>query len=1460
MAKLADGVSVAGSVFSTSGESVQMFTALLGAGTAATQRSGSEVARGLRTILMNIRQIKGETEDGELINGESISKASTALKEYAGIQTIVDGELRKGSDVLRELAGKWDSLGSVAQSALAEALGGKYRANILVALMSDWDAVEKQMRDYASGAGSALAENEKYLDSWTAKSAKLSAAWTEFVSASLDSGTIKSILGGTTNIIDALGNLSTAALAALGYITAAKLPAMINGFTALRSELGSLIQGFKKGEDGTSAFGRAMQTTQGKISMAQAGIAALTTVVLVAVTAYNSWKSAQKEALRSATESAERTSESYKRLTDLINEYKDLASNGGIDADVGNQEQARSIQEQIVELVGDQASAIDLVNGGYEEMLGILDDIATKQQEISLRDLESAYDKSNSVVSSLMGDLVGGQFGATTNIDAISKVLDDYSRIKVADYSIGSLMFKDIKGVSEAKEAIDELYKLRDYMQDNGMKSDPLYISIIDAIAKFEPDVKAAIASQDLYFKSLIRVKAGADATAESIAAAAYALVVERNMSEEDAKAMYARRDALIALMVAGEQTEQNGDDITEDTVNLNEYADAISKAKERIDLLAQAQREQNATGKISEETAQKLKEAYADENIEMMRQGDCYVLATDALSDLTDKEKDFLDKYGEITDADVFKKLVDDAIGFTDEIQNATNALSALQKKLKEGGEKGDAFNEYKTAYQSAMELYGQGKYGSNEFQGMADLLLGPDIMRELKWNYEEAGKLLGNDFFKAMFTGEQDDYGQNALEYLTEQYGDVTDENGNLVASFRKTEDGIDATVYDFDALADKLGTTKDVLMTLFDALGIWSSGLNTTSDDVNKALDGMAEGTVKLDNSVRKVDFASFVKQLADAGKSEKEINQLYEAAKGMSDIEFTGDTEDVTEKIRKAVEDAKAFSDTIYSSKADIDTTDGTTALDTLDAAGKSFASNTYTAKATIQQTGGAISGFFGALGLAGGTRNATGGLTLVNELGGEIISQDGRAFVANNGKPAVVDLKPGAIVLNHEESKQALSNGAIHSSINAASGGILDGIVNAATALWHGLFPGKDDDKNKPGGKGGKGSSKKAVEEDKTDWWKVIEDYYDHATKKAQRAIDKLQYKLKKLQDSWDDEKEPIQDQIDALERINDQIDRQITLLERERDSLIKPIDAQIKAMEDARDIQDEELELAEKKKAVTEAEANLQNAQNERNIRYFDKETGQWKWMADQKAVADAQKGIEDAKKDLSDYEYQMEINALTRKRDAIEAEYQTQIDALDADKTANDDAIYELSQQLLALEDKYKALMKPLEDKVETLERQLDAAKEKWSDVELEHDKPEGNLDAAIKAVAAESGLSAAAIKKAIDAAKKAGSISAATLRTTANSDEVQLDPSILVKGSGANSSAIKGAYGLMLDGVTTQTYDSRSYVNKASSNVNSNNISYSINGLTISKADAENTSVSELFSKLALYTNGEF
>ena len=126
---LADGITVAGSVFAQAGLTAQDYAGIVGTATAKTQRDGNEMARAWRTILMNIRQIRGtDLETGEVIDFDSLAEAEKTLNSIGiSIREVVNGqnELRNPMTILTELAGKWEDLNSVQQSAIQEALAGR---------------------------------------------------------------------------------------------------------------------------------------------------------------------------------------------------------------------------------------------------------------------------------------------------------------------------------------------------------------------------------------------------------------------------------------------------------------------------------------------------------------------------------------------------------------------------------------------------------------------------------------------------------------------------------------------------------------------------------------------------------------------------------------------------------------------------------------------------------------------------------------------------------------------------------------------------------------------------------------------------------------------------------------------------------------------------------------------------------------------------------------------------------------------------------------------------------------------------------------------------------------------------------------------------------------------------------------------------------------------------------------
>ena len=188
--KIAEAYTVAGSAFANAGESERTFAALIGTTTAATQRSGSEMARGLQTILFRVRQVKQELDDGEIINAEDISNAAKAL-DSVGISVLNDAnELKSFSEIMGELNKKWDTLNSKQKAYLQNALAGNRRGNVLFSLMDNWKVFQKQLEQFDEASGSALEKNEQFLTGWEAATDKLKTSWTELVNMATRDGSI----------------------------------------------------------------------------------------------------------------------------------------------------------------------------------------------------------------------------------------------------------------------------------------------------------------------------------------------------------------------------------------------------------------------------------------------------------------------------------------------------------------------------------------------------------------------------------------------------------------------------------------------------------------------------------------------------------------------------------------------------------------------------------------------------------------------------------------------------------------------------------------------------------------------------------------------------------------------------------------------------------------------------------------------------------------------------------------------------------------------------------------------------------------------------------------------------------------------------------------------------------------------------------------------------------------------
>ncbi len=204
VSKMSDAMKVGASVFNAAGLSIDETIALIGTATASTQRSGSEISRGWRTILMNIRQVVDEEAE---VTEDSMKKAEKALNSIGIVVRDSPSTFRPMFEIIRDLGNEWKNLTEVEQSYVAESLAGKRQANILISTLQNWSMAEKQLQESINSSGSALKENEIYMESWEAKAKQLSTSATDFWSNFINTDAVKDSIGLLSQLINVLNVL-----------------------------------------------------------------------------------------------------------------------------------------------------------------------------------------------------------------------------------------------------------------------------------------------------------------------------------------------------------------------------------------------------------------------------------------------------------------------------------------------------------------------------------------------------------------------------------------------------------------------------------------------------------------------------------------------------------------------------------------------------------------------------------------------------------------------------------------------------------------------------------------------------------------------------------------------------------------------------------------------------------------------------------------------------------------------------------------------------------------------------------------------------------------------------------------------------------------------------------------------------------------------------------------------------
>ena len=144
---------------------------------------------------------------------DSTSKCREELKALTGVDIMLDENTYKSTaQIIQEIGENWEKLTDVSKSAALELLAGKTRSGVMAGLIENYEVIGDVIEAAENAEGSALRENEKYLESIEGHIAKLSNAWDKLVTSLVDSGTINFFIDLATaivNVTDKVLNLTS---------------------------------------------------------------------------------------------------------------------------------------------------------------------------------------------------------------------------------------------------------------------------------------------------------------------------------------------------------------------------------------------------------------------------------------------------------------------------------------------------------------------------------------------------------------------------------------------------------------------------------------------------------------------------------------------------------------------------------------------------------------------------------------------------------------------------------------------------------------------------------------------------------------------------------------------------------------------------------------------------------------------------------------------------------------------------------------------------------------------------------------------------------------------------------------------------------------------------------------------------------------------------------------------------
>lgn len=381
------------STMALAGNSFEETMGLLTAGAEIIPNQASRIARGLRSVTLNLQ---GLDEDGEAVAGMTAKMQGEFDK--LGISLMdSQGQIKSTYDIFSELAEVFPKLDKNTQTYYASLIGGKTQVDIVSAILLNFNTAINATETAMNSAGSAMKENEKYLDSIQGRIAALTSEFQKFWTEGISSDSVKNIVSlgtGFLKLINYVGGLPTVLTAIVGIIATLKgykiFETFKGGVNYVRQFTAALKETKAEGYSTAQAF-KAMGDASSAVTL---GIGLLSAALTVTIGVMSAIKQHQEDLRTSALQAGEAFNTEVSDLNNLKSKLNEIWDSE--DSEYEKAKQLAEVRDHLATKYGIEKEALDKLNSSRQDGINLLDtEIRSRAESVyaqNLTEIEKAQE------------------------------------------------------------------------------------------------------------------------------------------------------------------------------------------------------------------------------------------------------------------------------------------------------------------------------------------------------------------------------------------------------------------------------------------------------------------------------------------------------------------------------------------------------------------------------------------------------------------------------------------------------------------------------------------------------------------------------------------------------------------------------------------------------------------------------------------------------------------------------------------------------------------------------------------------------------------------------------------------------------------------------------------------------------------------------------------------------------